>query len=365
MIIELIILIIISLLSVFLLKKNIELSLKVLLVFSVLLHKEVFSFYKWDFLPIRFFMLALLLFSVASLLVWFFKKRDLKAVIKFVKDPFVLILLGLWAVRGASLIYSKNINASILLFGFFTTIVALGFLLYVNLRSKTQNILALIKNYIFIAFVISLFGYFQLYLYTTRGVIIGALWNVPGHIARVGSTFWDVNHFGALLASLLPIVGVFVLIEGSKLKKTAYAVAFVVMTATLGLTSSRTAWIASGVSFLCFVTLLLVRKIGKKGISVIFAVLILISIPLAIEYSNKASPFRAYVKANFHYRLDSFASHLMLLKGSYQIFEQYPILGGGYGSFFEHFRKTEIAAEFFGRDPAALNTASSSAYYLG
>jgi len=54
--------------------------------------------------------------------------------------------------------------------------------------------------------------------------------------------------------------------------------------------------------------------------------------------------------------MDSFDSHMLLLTGAFQVFEKYPVLGGGYGSFFEHFSKTDIAPVYFGRDPAALNT---------
>jgi 4-amino-4-deoxy-L-arabinose transferase-like glycosyltransferase len=82
----------------------------------------------------------------------------------------------------------------------------------------------------------------------------------------------------------------------------------------------------------------------------------LITTPLLIEYSVKSSPFRAKVKQYFHYRMDSFDSHMLLLTGTIQIFEKYPLIGGGYGSFFEHFSKTKIAPTYFGRDPAALNT---------
>jgi hypothetical protein len=53
--------------------------------------------------------------------------------------------------------------------------------------------------------------------------------------------------------------------------------------------------------------------------------------------------------------LDSFDSHFLLLGGTVQVFEKFPIFGGGVGSFFEHFKTTPLADEFLKRDPAGLN----------
>ncbi len=38
------------------------------------------------------------------------------------------------------------------------------------------------------------------------------------------------------------------------------------------------------------------------------------------------------------------------------MFNSHLILGGGYGSFFEHFAQTDVATEYFGRDPVAFTT---------
>jgi len=201
-----------------------------------------------------------------------------------------------------------------------------------------------------------LFGYFQLYLYETTGKIIGALWNVPNNIPRVGSTFWDVNHYGALIAALLPIAGAYFLSEKAWKSKIYFFIVSVSMTGALFLTNSRTAWITDGVALIAFATILLYRKIGTKGFAYIITGLLLIIIPLSIAYSHKNGTFRADVKGYFHYRLDSYDSHMLLIQGAFEVFQQYPILGGGYGSFFEHFNKTPTSAVFFGRDPAAFNT---------
>jgi len=353
---EILIIILIILISALLLKKNFDLGIKVLLVLSTLLHKEVFSILRWDFLPVRFYMLGVCLFVLLDASNTFYIEKNLKKYKKVLKDPVIVLLILLWVVRTLSVTFSRNYTASVQLLAFFTSIVGLGIILFVKYAGQTQKLLNFIKFYIYLALGLTGFGFVQLFLYTKYEFIVGALWNVPGHVPRIGSTFWDVNHFAALLACLLPVLGVFILIEKVWKKKILYSGMFLTMTGLLLLTSSRTAWIIALVSFLSFITVLLVRRFGMRGIKYIVLTIVLLLIPVLREYSIKSSPFRAYVKNNFHYRLDSFAGHIMLLQGSYQIFEEYPILGGGYGGFFEHFSKTDIAAEFFGRDPAALNT---------
>jgi len=354
--IEILIIILIALTSFILLLKNFDLAIKVLLVLSTFLHKEFFSIYKWDLLPVRFFMGALGLYFVVDIIRTYQKEKNLKKYFKLLQDPLILVIVLLWIVRAVSIVFSKNLTASLQLLVFYTTIVALGIVLYKNYFGKEEKLENLIKFYIKLVLGLTLFGLFQLFLYTKYEFIIGALWNVPGHTPRIGSTFWDVNHFASLLACLLPLIGVFTLTERGFKKKAWYSSLFILMTGMLVLTSSRTSWIIALVSFLSFVILWLYRKFGRKGIYYLLFVIFIALVPAVREYRIKSSPFRAYIKENFHYRLDSFASHIMLIEGSYQIFEDYPILGGGYGSFFEHFSRTEIAAEFFGRDPAALNT---------
>lgn len=358
--------ILISLLFFLLALRNFKVAFLVLLALSIFLHKELFQIYRWDMMPIRAAMLGLLGYGLFEVLLLFKQTKNLKKfwslVSGFLKNPFILTLALLWLSRLVSLYFSKNLQSSIFLLGFFTTAVALGFVLYSYFfRRKSpqpvsSQILDFIKAYIYIVLAACLFGYFQIYLYTQYDKIIGALWNVPGHLPRVGSTFWDVNHFGALLAALLPVLGIFIITAPKIRQKIFYLLTFLPIAGILLLTSSRTAWMVAFFALLTFITLFLIRKFKSKGVLIILAAIVLVTTPLAIEYSRKPSPFRALIKNYFHYRMDSFDSHLLLLRGAVEIFEEYPILGGGYGSFFEHFSRTEVAAELFGRDPAALNT---------
>jgi len=352
---ELVVIFLIFLFSFYLSYKNFKLGIYLGMLLSVLVHKELFSFYTWDLMPIRAFMVGVLCTGLTKLYLLIFREKRFREVFENIKDPVILTIFLIWIVRGASIMFSKNLRASFLLYAFFTTITAFFIQAYVFLKNKPSLIIKYLRFYIYLVFGLSLFGYFQWFLYQKTGNIIGALWNIPGNIPRIGSTFWDVNHYGSLLAVLLTILGILFILDKGK-KRLLDLIMFVSMSGALLLTNSRTSWIIAFVSFVSFITILLVRKIGAKGIGIVLGALLLISIPFIREYSIKSSPFRARIKQYFHYRLDSFASHIMLLTGTLQIFEEYPILGGGYGSFFEHFSKTQIAPTYFGRDPAALNT---------
>ncbi|HXK52632.1 MAG TPA: O-antigen ligase family protein [bacterium] len=340
----------ITLLSLLLFKLDIEKGMKIILLCSVLLHKELFSFYSWNLLPIRFVMLA---FSAYATLYFIKNYKKLAALIS---DPFVLSLGLLFLARLISISNTKNLGASVSLLAFFATACAFVIFTYSVYKDKPDKILEFIKYYINVAFYLCVFGFIQVLVYSRFDFIMGALWNIPGHTPRVGSLFWDTNHFGGFLTGLLPVTGVLFLFAETYKERLKYFIYLVSMSAILLLTSSRTAWIAGFVSLLIFGMLLIYRKLHLRGVLALVFTLFLLTIPLVREYNIKSSPFRAKVKDYFHYRIDSFDSHVLLLKGSVEIFEKYPLIGGGYGGFFEHFSKTEIASEFFGRDPAAFNT---------
>ena len=359
MALEALVLILIVFLCLILVFLNFELSIYLLLILSVLLHKELFSIYKWDFLPVRFLMVSYLFLALYKLLKYLStlkKERNLKKIFSGIEQPLIFSLILLWIIRGLSIIFTKNLRSSLMLYLFFTAVTVFGVLFFKYLIGSKDRILKIVKAYSLIVFVLCLFGFFQFYLYTQHKIIIGALWNVPDNIPRIGSIFWDVNHFGALLAALIPVVGALVLVSKTIKQKMAFVLVAVPATILLLLTNSRSAWILAFVSFMTFISIMFIRRFGVKGVLIFIAALVIISVPLLIEYSNRASPFRARIKQYFHYRMDSFDSHFLLLEGTFQIFEKYPVLGGGYGSFFEHFSKTKIAPVYFGRDPAALNT---------
>ena len=333
-----------------------KLAIYVLLILSVLLHKELFSIYQWNIMPIRIFMVGFLAWAALSLFLSLIRQKNLKEIRRTLFSPFVLILSALWLIRGISLIFTQNLSASFNLFAFFTTVVALGIFMFVFLKNNPNLTVSYLRFYFFVAFVLTLFALLQVYLFYQEDIIAGALWDVPGRLPRLGSLFWDVNHFGGFLAALIPLV----LAMAFSSKKIRGSLVYILMLAPVGLvlflTSSRTAWIVAFVGMVAFITLVLYRKIGLKGFGTIFVVLAIIFGVLFGEYGKKESRFRETVNNFLHYRLDSFDAHFMLIEGSLEIFEKYPFLGGGYGGFFEHFTTTEVAPEYFIKDPIAFTT---------
>jgi 4-amino-4-deoxy-L-arabinose transferase-like glycosyltransferase len=333
-----------------------KLGVYVLLVASVLLHKQLFSVYQWNLLSVRIVMLGFLVWACGTVSLQAFKQKSLKSLWQPLKEPFTLLLILLWIVRAFSLFFTKNLPASLNLLAFFTTMVALGIFLYIFLKDNPKQVLSYIKFYIYTVFALCLFAYFQAYLYLSTGKIIGALWNVPDKFPRLGSRFCGLNNICGLFEALLPVLGALIL--SSKKWKPAFAQAlmFLPMVGVLLFTNSRTSWILALVAFFSFISILFFKKFGSKGVVIIVLLFTIFSAGLFIEYQNKESAFRREIKDYFHYRIDSFDAHFMLLTGAIEIFNKYPVLGGGYGGFFEHFSDTKVAAEYFGRDPAAFTT---------
>jgi 4-amino-4-deoxy-L-arabinose transferase-like glycosyltransferase len=354
--VDIVIIALIFLLSVFLLVRNFNYSVVVMFILSVLLHKELFSFYIWDLMPIRVFMAALVFAVLWKIFFNYIKPRKFKAFLDTLKDPVLIFMTVLWVIRAVSIVFTKNLSASLSLLAFFTTMVFLAYFFLDAFRNNQKALLSYLRLYLYIIFGLTIFGYIQLFIFEKYHILVASLWNIPGNIPRVGSLFWDVNHYGALLAAALPVVFVFFFIDKGVKQKAWDFVMLVSLSGGILLTNSRTSWIMSATAFIVFATLFLVRKIGIRGIGISLAVLALFSAPLIYWYNVANSPFREFVKHYLHYRLDSYDSHMLLLVGSYQVFEKYPILGGGYGSFFEQFSATQIAPTFFGKDPAALTT---------
>ena len=355
MISELLLLIAIFALCVFLAYEDLRSAFIFLLLVSPLLHKEVFSLVKWDVLPIRIVILAILATSVFKFILWFKKTRDFLKVKKFLLDPMLLVLLALFLIRVISLFNSRNLVSSLLVLTFYATMVFLYILLsYLSERYGVKFVLSLIKFYSLVAFGTAVIASLQFVLDIKYGIIFGALWRIPGKLSRVGSVFWDVNHYGGFISAMIPVVLGLLISAKSKTAKVFYSFMSVFMFLILLLTNSRSAWIGFFVSMTVFVAYILVIRFKARSLLYVLLAVFLLSIPATLGYRNPESLLRQKVDAYFHYRGDSFASHLMLLQGAYEVFEKFPVLGGGYGSFFEHFKDTKVAASYYSRDPAAL-----------
>jgi len=341
-------------LGYFLILKNFKTAFYVILVASVLLHKELFSFYRWDLMPIRALMVGVVLAATTKIVLSIQKNKKIPSLRPLLEMPLVVLLILLGIVRGISIIFSFNLQASILLLAFFIATVILGVFLLSYLRDDSSKALNFIKFYLYIAFGLSIFGFIQYIYHHLTGKVIGSFWVIPGNVPRVGSLFWDVNHYGSFIAALVPISAILVLLEKKLSQRILYLIITISLSISLLLTNSRTSMLMDLVAIAVFVSILFLRKYGRKGVVFAMLLFVFLSLPPILEYNRKGSAFRERVKQYLNYRVDSSDSHFLLILGAYQIFEEYPILGGGYGSFFEHFSKTQAAPLYYGRDPAAL-----------
>src|SRR3972149_5517147 len=88
----------ICILSYVLILRNLDFAVYVLILLSVLLHKELFSFYRWDLMPIRAFMLALLAAVLTKIVMWLIKDRNFSVLFSKLRDPVVVSIGLLWVV---------------------------------------------------------------------------------------------------------------------------------------------------------------------------------------------------------------------------------------------------------------------------
>ncbi len=360
----------ILILTLILLRYNFYASLILALVLSTFLHKELFSIYIWDMLPIRIFMGAFLINSFYDFVR--FNGISFKFV-KYLKDPFILLNVLLLISKLVSMVNTQNLTASLSLNAFNIAITV--FVITIYLKLDADQILGLFKSYIPLAAILSFITFVQLFFYFKYSFLFGAILNIAGNtvdfpafslskeffndslklvvMTRVGSIFWDVNHFGGFLAGL--VVPLLALVLTLKKNRNLNIFYFFILNLTLFLTNSRSAWILAGVAYLIFFVFAVYKKIGKKGIAYSLFGFGLFSLLLFFMYQDKDSYFREKVRSYFHYRLDSFDSHFLLLQGTVEVFNKFPLIGGGTGSFFEHFKTTPSSNDFLRRDPAGLS----------
>ncbi|MEK7595151.1 MAG: glycosyltransferase family 39 protein [Patescibacteria group bacterium] len=352
---ELFLVISIFVLCLFLAHEDLRSAFVFLLLVSPLLHKEVFSLVRWDLLPIRIVMLSIL-FVCGVKFIFFVKKKKLSQMKEYINDPLLILLCLLWGIRLLSLINSKNLGASLLIFSFFTTMVFLYILIvYLSKKYKEKFVLTSIKFYSLVSLATAIIALLQFYLDYKYKIIFGALWRIPGKLSRVGSVFWDVNHYAGYISAMIPIVIGLMLASKTLFSRLFYAISALIMTIVLLLTNSRSAWIGFAAAITLIALRVFIQKFGSKKLLLVFTLIAVVFVYGLKEFNIKESVFREKIRSYFQYRGDSFASHFMLLTGAYQIFESHPVLGGGYGSFFEHFKDTPVAATYYARDPAALS----------
>jgi O-antigen ligase len=311
-------------------------------------HKEAFSVYDPDLVWSKYVLVALAAVGLVTF-IRYFKT--------YVNDVFFWLLLAFVGFQTLSLLQTYDLMSSLRLIAF-QLAVAFTYIPIRNFIYERKNGLKdLIVLYGFVFIVVAVFLGVQIYLESQYKIAVGGVWPVPGFPTRYGSTFWDINHFGAFCSALILIFMGFLFQKNSaKLPMKIFigSVAAVALVA-LHLTSSRSALIGFIAGLFVFGILYFRNfkfKVSSKSQFAIFYVATLAAVSgfLYFLYFQADS-----LKASLLYRSVSFFSHLFLLKVGIIVGIQNFLLGIGANSFHAYFRSTEWANVYYYIDKAALD----------
>jgi len=280
-----------------------------------------------------------------------------KLITIFTEDKFFFLLLIVWFIRLLSTAWSLDIPSSVSINIFFTEILLLYLVIKrAYLTAGDKFLYKCLTIYFLTGMVLALFTPIQYYFYKFQDRILPGVWPLPKSPVRLGSLFWDVNHYGAF-ASTVVFLGLSNLITASKKLKLLLVPAFILVVVSFIATLSRSAFIGFGVGVLVLVAGLIVgRKVKILLISALAIVILIGSGFYIVNAGFVKVPKRLlerFSSLNFSYRVwdSSINAHSALILGSWQILEDNPIIGGGYGSFDKRFRQTPVAYDYFELDP--------------
>lgn len=317
----------------------------------ILMHKQYFSLFGvWDLLPVRIATLALL----AGFLVNIYKSKQIALTVKHIRsNPFLTTLVVLVGAIVLSFINTISFQESIKLFAFLCLQVGLLFISSELIKNESSYF-NLVKVYLYTIFASLAFAVFQYWYFLTYQKPIGALWHIPGVYTRLGSLFWDVNHFGAfLVAGIFLCFSYFLITKGFNKFFALFVTIFSLP--ILILTNSRSSWGGAVVGMLIYAVLL--YKNGYKklvGVSLLVSLIVVIGIFSYVEIKTSFS-FTSWYANYTHTRLDSSESHLILIRKAWEVFKEHQFVGGGYGNFNEQLRTLNAKDNeyYFARDPGA------------
>jgi len=328
-------------------------SLLYLLIFTIPLdNRVVFTLGIDRLLPVRVVLLVLLAVSYRKLL------KGLKSL---KEDKIGLVLIALWVVRLISLVRTQNLQNSLGLLVFYLSMVGLYFVLKSVFEERGRDfVLRLLKLYLFVGLLTGVVSIIQ-YIFYKFGITLPAVWPTEHQPVRIGSTFWDINHYAAYLLTILPSLAAFAICKKDLLKRGLSVssklfsfgrwggLAFGLV--VLGMTLSRSAWIAFAVSISLMSGLLLFKKHFKEAKPLfLFLSLAVVGIVIGTVFFDLPIADRLYTFLDV-YNNDAIQAHNLVLRGGFEVFKKFPILGGGYGGFNEHFRQATIAPLYFAKDP--------------
>ena len=321
-------------------------------------------YFNWGFeraTPVRWALVGVILFFLFSSARRFGKLKLLKSLKELRhslgKDKFLGLLVVVWLIRLLSTIWSLDFASSVNINIFFTEIVLLYLVLKKAFLEKGQEFVAKsLKIYFLTGVILALWSPVQYWFYKFQDRVLPGVWPLPNSPVRIGSLFWDINHYGAFAVTIV-FLGVAYLLSVKRKKAIFILPAFLITAISLGMTLSRSAFIGFAGGFFVFICGMFYGRRIKQILLGLAVLLTILGIGfLAIDRGVVKVPknlYERFFSLNFSYRVwdDSINAHSALILGSWQILEDNPVIGGGYGSFDKKFRLTPNIKDYFSLDP--------------
>lgn len=317
-----------------------------LVILAPLTHKESFSIFDQDMVFSKFVLVVIGVYGGFHLV----KKRA-----DFVKDPVFLLLSIFLGFNIFSLLQSQDLFHSIRMVVFLGTTFLTYPVVKMFLSNDKDNLKKLIFVYSLAFWFVFLFLLMQIWLNEVYTLRIGGIWPVPDYPTRYGSTFWDVNHYGIYLVSMIMIFVGAIFTFKDRLLKAYFLVSVLAGIFALYNTSSRSALIGMFFGLLLFIFAWVYKHFNNTKQKFPHNIIALAIAFLPIAFISFIYIFADNIRNLFLYRAASFFSHLFLLKEGIETGISNFLLGIGTNSFHAYFRQNELSSLYYYIDPAAAN----------
>lgn len=249
-------------------------------------------------------------------------------------DIYIIIFLAICVF----LLFKNSPNIKIAIEGFRVYAeYVLWFFVGLNLLKNSIQFRKLISIYIFMMFLIALYGIYQYII----GVEIPSTWidsSFETYIrTRVFSIIGSPNVLGSLLAMSIPFVFPFVLSEKNISKKIYYLIVLTSMIICLGFTFSRGAWLAFLVSIILYGFF-----IDKRTFGILFSIIILVPI-----FAPSILMRILYMLSSQYTKSSARAGRIARWTKAFEILKENLWFGVGFGRFGGAVAKRNIAGAFY------------------
>jgi len=341
---------------IFLCLKNLRYGLYLLILSLPLNNRILFDLGQFQVIPVRLVLAGIFLVSLYRLFSTI-RSQGLARIIKefwrdILTDKILFLLLLLGIARLFSIHNPVNLSTSLNFLIFYFSMVGLYcFTKYLHQREGGNFLYDLYKFHAVVVIATVLYAMFQVGAYEIFGRILPGVWPSSNEPTRFGATFWDINHYGPYVTSVIPYFFIKLISSNTAKEKYLNIIGFTLANIGLLLTLSRSSWLGAAMAYLVLGILILkIRlragiKIYALGMTSLVGLIIVGVLFLHLPFYKRI----ASLSTNIYN--PSVSAHKIINRGHFSIFEKYPVFGGGYGNFSDRFRESPQAQQYFEIDP--------------